>query len=85
MVILSHLWPISRRPPGAGGCNCKGGDKMVLRLYHYEKGTVTVYDVIKVSIDDNRQISVRVKEESDIKNKFYHYEKDYQRLTIQVD
>jgi len=85
MVIVSRLWQISNRPPGESAGWSKGGETMVLRLYHIEKEPVTVFNIIKFSLGDNRQISVRVKEKSSIRTKWYNYEKDYQRLTVQVD
>lgn len=58
---------------------------MVLRLYHVAKKSVTVFNVIKFSVDDDWQVSVQIKEGSDIKRRFYDCKKDFQRLTVQVD
>jgi RIO-like serine/threonine protein kinase len=58
---------------------------MVLRLYHTGKEVHTVYNVIKVSIDDSRTMTVKIKDRGRIEYRSFRYETDYQRLTIQVD
>ena len=58
---------------------------MVLRLYHTKNDPHIVFNVIKVSIDDNRTLTVQIKERRSITYKSFRHETDYQRLTIQID
>ena len=85
MVILSRLWQISCRLPGASGTNYEGGDVMVLTLYHDNAEPHTVYNVVKVTVDNHRTVAVTTKNRLTLEHLSFRYQKDYQRLTVQVD
>jgi len=85
MVIVSLLYSIACKPPGGATITCKGGEKMVLYLYHYEKEPVHVENVIKVWIDDNRTVLAKIKHRSEIRQLSFRYQTDYQRLTVNID
>lgn len=85
MPILSRLWRICSRPPGSSGADYKGGDRMVLQLYHDTKEVHTVMNVIKVTVDNLRTITVKIKDRRQIEYQSFRHEQDYQRFTVQVD
>lgn len=58
---------------------------MVLRLYHYKKEPFMVFNVIKVTVDDNRTVVATVKERLHVKRLSFRIGDDYQRLTVQID
>lgn len=58
---------------------------MVLRLYHTNRDPYIVFNVVKVSIDDNRTLLVTTKERRSITYKSFRHKTDYERLTIQID
>jgi len=76
--IVGPFLPAPDRTP-------KGGETMFLTLYHDEKEPYKVYNVIKATIDNFRTIAVTCKYGRHIKHSSYRHEKDYQRLTIEVD
>lgn len=85
MVIVSRLWPISIKPPGGYKVRYGGGDKMVLMLYHDDNDPVTVYNVIKVTVDNSRTLVATMKHGVHINLLSYRHGIDYQRFTIQLD
>jgi len=58
---------------------------MRLTLYHFQKLPVSYYNVIKFTMDDRRELVVKIKEKSKITVYRFKHEKDYQRLTVVVD
>ena len=58
---------------------------MRLTLYHNNRDPVIIMNVIKISIGDERTLSVQIKERRLIEYRSYRFECDYQRLTIQID
>ena len=58
---------------------------MRLTLYHNDHDPQVVMNVIKMSIDDERTLTVRIKERRFTECRSYRFKHDYQRLTIQVD
>lgn len=68
-----------------GSPNRKGGDEMVLTLYRDKYAPYSVYNVVKVTVDDLRTLVATTKHGVHINHQSYRHETDYQRLTIQVD
>lgn len=58
---------------------------MVLTLYHDKKDPHIVMNVIKVTLDDVRGLTVKIKARRLIEYQSFRFEIDYQRLTIAVD
>jgi len=58
---------------------------MRLVLYHDNRDPFVLMNTIKVTIDNDRTLTVRIKERRQIRQTNYNYPTDYQRLTIEVD
>lgn len=58
---------------------------MRLVLYHDFHDPHIVLNVIKVSVDYHRTLTVKIKERRLVENKSFRFEQDYQRLIIEVD
>jgi len=76
--IVGPFLPAPDRTP-------KGGDSMVLTLYHDDKEPFKVYNVIKVDLDDLKTITVTIKHGGNIEHLPFRYLEDYQRFTVQLD
>lgn len=58
---------------------------MVLTLFHDYKKPQKIFNCIKLGISDDRLVVVTVKEDSELYSRSFSIEKDYQRLTVEVD
>lgn len=58
---------------------------MVLTLYHDDLKPEKVYNVIKVSIDNERTVKVTIKHGVNIEHKSFVIYQNYQQLTVQLD
>ena len=58
---------------------------MFLTLYHDDRKPYTVYNVIKVAIDNERTIIVTIKHGSYIEYVTYRYQTAYQRFVVALD
>jgi hypothetical protein len=96
-VVYISDWPVLNKGCvkawGSFGCpfvpvperTLRGGEIMVLHLYHDDHDPFTIYNVIKVTLDGLRTLVVTTKHRQTVDRKFFRYKTDYQRLTIQID